>query len=146
MSNILYIVFDTASSDAANRPKDNEMATQAQTRGRFYRLGRAARRVLRGYGRGEQRAAGWLVSNGLLGELAWAAVWAVRIAIAAVLLYAAFWVALPLLFGIAAASVAQPADWDEDEEAELRNGHSGFGLYNGDDIRIDPHNSNDERT
>lgn len=104
------------------------MATQVQSAGWGYRLGRAARRAS-GYSRSEKQMAGWLASNGLPVALAFGAVWAIRLAIVGVLLYAAFWVALLLLFGIAAAWVAQRTDWYDDGELEWRNGHSGFGLY-----------------
>lgn len=113
------------------------MATRRHNAGWFFRLGRAARRVLRGYGRGEQQTVGWLVSNGLPAELTWGAAWIVRLAIVAILLNAAFWVALLLLFGIAAAWVARNTDWDDDESPEWREGHSGFGLYDRKEWRHD---------
>ena len=122
------------------------MVVQLQSAGWSYRLGRSARRALRGYSRSERQMANWLASNGMPSALAWGVVWAVRLAVAGVLFYTAFWVALLLLFGVAAVSVAQHAEWDEDEEPELRNGHSGFGLYNGDDIRIDPYDQSDQQT
>ncbi len=122
------------------------MVVQLQSAGWSYRLGRAARRALHGYSRSEHQMANWFASNGLPVSLAFGAVWAVRLAVAGVLFYTAFWVTLLLLFGVAAVSVAQNAEWDEDEELELRNGHSGFGLYNGDDIRIDPYDQSDQQT
>lgn len=83
------------------------MATQAQTQGWFFRFGRSAQRTLRSYGRGEQQAIGWLVSNGLRAEFALLAIWAVRLAVAGVLLYAAFWAAAMMAIVIGAAWYAQ---------------------------------------
>lgn len=122
------------------------MVVQVQNAERSYRLGRSARRALRGYSRSERQMANWFASNGMPSALAWGVVWAVRLAVAGILFYTAFWVALLFLFGVAAVSVAQNTEWDEDEELELRNGHSGFGLYNGDDIRIDPYDQSDQQT
>lgn len=83
------------------------MATQVQGAGWSYRLGRAARRALRGYSRSEKQMAGWLASNGLPEALAFGAVWAIRFSIAGVLLYAAFWVAVVVVVGLGAAWYAQ---------------------------------------
>ena len=89
------------------------MATQAQTQGWFFRLGRAARRGLRSYSRGEQQMAGWLVANGLPFRLASAAIWAVRLAVAAVLLYAAFWVAVLVAVAIGVLWYAEQDNSDD---------------------------------
>lgn len=102
------------------------MATRVQSAGWGFRLGRAARRALRGYRRGEQRAVGWLVANGLPGELSWAAVWCVRLSIVAVLLYTAFWVAVLIAIAIGAVFyiegtfARQDDDWGFPTWEELR--------------------------
>lgn len=102
------------------------MATQAHSAGWGYRLGRGARCVLRGYTRSEQQAAGWLASIGLPTGLAFGAVWAVRLAVAAVLLYTAFWVAIALLIVFVAAwhglhrESADADDWGFPTWEELR--------------------------
>lgn len=120
------------------------MATPVHSAGWGYRLGRAARRVLRGYTRSEQQAANWLASNGLPTGLAFGAVWAVRLAVAAALLYSAFWVALLILFGVVAAAVARNTSWDEDGTLfEWRYGQSGYGLYTSFEQRIGAHDAKD---
>lgn len=102
------------------------MATQVQSAGWSYRLGRVARRGLRGYGRGERQMAGWLASNGLPAGLALGAVWAVRLSVAAVLLYAAFWLAVLIGILIVAAwatkgsGSAERDIWPFMSEEELR--------------------------
>ena len=42
-----------------------------------------------------------------------------------------------LVFGVAAAWLMQNADLDDEKQPELRDGHSGIGWYNKDDLRID---------
>jgi len=81
------------------------MATQVQSAGWGYRLGRGARRVLRGYGRIEHRVARWLMANGLPAGLTLISIWTVRFAIAGALLYVAFWLAL-LIAVVTAAALA----------------------------------------
>ncbi|MFG1304655.1 DUF3742 family protein [Xanthobacter autotrophicus] len=83
------------------------MVTQAQEQGWGYRLGQGARRVLRGYGRSERQMAGLLVANGLRSEFAVPAIWAVRLAVAGVLLYSAFWITVIMAAIIGAAWYAQ---------------------------------------
>lgn len=102
------------------------------------RLGRWLGRTWRAYGSRERQAAGWLVARGMPAGAATALLWAVKLAILGVLLYAAFWLALLLVFGIVAAWFARNADWDDEEEdqPQWRVGAAGYGLYRG-DIRID---------
>ena len=91
------------------------MTTQVRSAGWGYRLGRTARRVLRRYRAGEQRAIGWLAAKDLSTELAWAAVWGARLGIAAVLLYVSFWIAALIAFAIAVAWVADESSSSEDD-------------------------------
>lgn len=79
------------------------MATQVQSAGWGYRLSRGARRVLRGYGQMEHRAARWTVANGLPVELASIGIWGVRLAVAGMLVYTAFWLAIVILIVLASA-------------------------------------------
>lgn len=98
------------------------MATQVQSAGWSYRLGRGARRVLRGYGRLEYRA----VTHGLPAEMAPIGIWAIRLAIAGVLLYVAFWLAVLVAVAVAAAlataesASGQKESWPFMSEDELR--------------------------
>jgi len=80
------------------------------------RFGRWLGRGWRGYLRRERRVAGWLMARGLPAAGATALVWLVKLAFLGVLLYAAFWLALLLLFAVVAAwAVRDSARRDEDE-------------------------------
>ncbi|WP_155520010.1 DUF3742 family protein, partial [Acinetobacter pittii] len=57
----------------------------------------------RGYLRREQRAAGWLVARGVPAGASTALLWLAKLLALGVLLYAAFWLVLLLLFVVAAA-------------------------------------------
>lgn len=114
------------------------MATRVHSAGWGYRLGRGVRHVLGGYTRSELQMADWLASNGLPSGIAWAAIWAVRLSVVAVLLYAAFWITLLLLFGVAATATARNTTWDEDGTLfKWRYGQSGYGLYTSFEQRVD---------
>ena len=102
-----------------------------------HRLGRGAGRAWRGYLRREQRVAGWLVTRGVPAGAATAVLWIVKLAVLGMLLYAASWLALLLTFAVVAAWLARNADEDDEKQPELRDGHSGVGLYDKDDWRID---------
>src|SRR3546814_20270951 len=65
--------------------------------------------------------------------------WTFNLVALGVLLYAAFWLALLLVFAIAAAWAANNADGNDESETEWRNGPAGFGLYTSDGFRMDPH-------
>jgi len=107
------------------------------------RFGRWLGRCWRGYVRGERRVSAALVDKGMPVAVAVALVWVVKLAVLGMLLYVAFWLALLLIFAIAAAWVARNTDWDE-PQPELRTGLLGFGLYHPDGSRIDPHDPNEE--
>lgn len=80
------------------------------------RLGRWAGRFWRGYVRQERRAAGWLVARGLPVGGAKALLWSVKLILLGVLLYAAFWLAVLLLFAVTAAwAAANSGPVEEDE-------------------------------
>ena len=83
-----------------------------------HRLGRGAGRAWRGYLRREQRAAGWLVARGVPADAAKAVLWIVKLAVFGVLLYAASWLALLLVFAVAAAWLARNADADDENQPE----------------------------
>ncbi|HBN9272637.1 DUF3742 family protein [Pseudomonas aeruginosa] len=102
-----------------------------------HRLGRGAGRAWRGYLRREQRVAGWLVTRGVPAGAATAVLWIVKLAVLGMLLYTVSWLVLLLAFAVVAAWLARNADADEEKQPELRDGHSGVGLYDKDDWRID---------
>ncbi|HCI4032399.1 MULTISPECIES: DUF3742 family protein [Pseudomonas] len=107
------------------------------------RFGRWLGRGWRAYVRRERRVSGWLVGQGVPTPAVAVLIWGVKLAALAVLLYTAFWLALLLVFGVAAAWVARNTDWDE-PQPEWRSGNHGFGHYHPDGSRIDPHDPNDE--
>ncbi|MBX6317209.1 MULTISPECIES: DUF3742 family protein [Pseudomonadota] len=102
------------------------------------RAGRVFGRMWRAGARLDRKARGWLVARGLDAGVAASLLWAVKLIVLGVLLYAAFWLALLLVFAIVVTWVARNANWeDEDEDrTEWRVGPAGYGQYRG-DIRID---------
>ncbi|MEB1611144.1 hypothetical protein FHT08_000626 [Xanthomonas campestris] len=80
------------------------------------RLGRRLGGMWRGYVRRERQVAGWLMAHGVPAGAATALLWVVKLAVLGVLLYAAFWLALLLVFAVVAAWVAgngAPDDGDD---------------------------------
>lgn len=110
------------------------MAAKTSTQEFGYRLGRGAKRVAQGYLRYEQQAAAWLSTQGVPVVLTTALLWSIKLALLGVLLYAAFLVA-----ALTAVIVgwAYFADGQEEDTPEWREGHSGFGLYDKSEWRID---------
>ena len=107
------------------------------------RFGRWLGRGWRAYVRRERWVSGWLAAQGVPTPAVAVLIWVVKLAVLAVLLYTAFWLALLLVFGVAAAWVARNTDWDVEQETEWRTGASGFGLYRG-DVRIDIGDPNED--
>ncbi len=110
------------------------------------RLGRSVGRGWRAYARGERRLSSWLASKGVPVVGASLALWVVKLAVLGLLLYFAFWLAVLLLLGVAAAWMVVNSPTKDDrwaQQDELRNGEAGFGLYSSTGQRIDPHNPND---
>ena len=102
-----------------------------------HRLGRGAGRAWRGYLRHERSVVGWLVARGVPAGAATAVLWIVKLAVLGMLLYTVSWFVLLLAFAVVAAWLARNADEDDEKQPELRDGHSGVGLYDKDDWRID---------
>jgi phage shock protein PspC (stress-responsive transcriptional regulator) len=67
------------------------------------RAGRVFGRMWRAGARLDRKAQGWLVARGLGAGLATALLWAVKLVVIGVLLYADFWLALLLVFAVTAA-------------------------------------------
>ncbi|ANF26335.1 TPA: DUF3742 family protein [Pseudomonas aeruginosa] len=102
-----------------------------------HRLGRGAGRAWRGYLRREQRVAGRLVTRGVPAGATTVVLWIVKLAVLGMLLYTVSWLVLLLAFAVVATWFARNADADDEKQPELRDGHSGVGLYDKDDWRID---------
>ena len=113
------------------------MTTNAHNGRWSHRLGQGAGRAWRGYLRREQRVAGWLVTRGVPAGAATAVLWIVKLAVLGMLLYTVSWLVLLLAFVVVAAWLAWNADENDEKQPELRDGHSGVGLYDKDDWRID---------
>ena len=111
--------------------KTTPSTTNAERAGRL--LGRAGSRVARR----ETKAIQWLAGKGFPVGLVRVVFWIMKLAIIGVLLYTAFWLALLLAFAVVAAWVAHNADWADEDKAEWREGHSGFGLYDKNEWRHD---------
>lgn len=91
------------------------MNTKARL-GNAERLGRWLGGLWRGFMRRERQAAGWLVAQGVPEGGAMALLWIVKLAVFGVLLYAAFWIALLLVFVVAAAWTAGQTSTDREDE------------------------------
>jgi hypothetical protein len=102
-----------------------------------HRLGRGVGRAWRGYLHREQRAAGWLMTHGVPADVARVVLWIIKLAVLGMLLYTVSWLVMLLAFAVVAAWLARNADEDDEKQPELRGGHSGVGLYDKDDWRID---------
>lgn len=90
--------------------------TRSSTAERFgHKLGR----TWRAYLHYERRVVAWLISVGAPSAVATALVWVVTLAVLGILLYAAFWLALLLLFAVAAAWMAGHGDATEEKMGYL---------------------------
>lgn len=101
------------------------------------RVGRWVGRAWRGFTRRETRTIHWLAAQGIPGRVGRILVLGLKITIFVVLLYFVFWLALLLVFVVAGAWLMLNSDFDNEKQPELRDGHSGVGWYNKDDLRID---------
>lgn len=101
------------------------------------RTGRWLGRAWRGIVRRETRTIQWLAGKGLPAGVARLLLWIVKLAVFAVLLYVTFWLALLLAFAIVTAWLVRNSELDDEKQPELRDGHSGIGVYDKDDWRID---------
>lgn len=88
-------------------------STRSNTAERF---GRWLGRGWGGYMRCEQHAVVWMVAHGLPAGGAKVLVWVVKLIVFGVLLYVAFWLALLLLFVVAAAWVVQGGTLEDEDD------------------------------
>lgn len=100
------------------------------------RAGRWLGSVWRGVAHRETRAIHWLAAQGVPTRVGRLLFWGVKLVVFALLLYSMFWLTLILAFALISAWLVRNADQDE-KPPELRDGHSGTGLYDKDDWRID---------
>lgn len=109
------------------------------------RVGAWLGRVWLRYVRQEAHIARWMIGRGVSPLVTKAVLWTLKLVVFAALLYATFWLALLLLLVATVAWSARNLDsGSPSPQEEWRNGISGFGLYNQDGYRIDPHDIHDE--
>lgn len=101
------------------------------------RAGRWLGHAWRGIARKEAMAIRWLVGKGLPVGLGLALFWLVKLTVFGILLFTMFWFAVLIAFVVIMGWLAQYTEEDEEKTPEIRDGHSGVGLYNKDDWRID---------
>lgn len=80
---------------------------------------RALGRMWRAYRRQDWKVSDWLVAQGMPASLAKATLVVVKLVLLGVLLYVAFWLALLLVFAVAAAWAVQHGALDSDREDAL---------------------------
>ena len=97
------------------------------------------------YKREEGKVLRRIVEKGLPAGYANMVLWTVKLLVLGALLYVAFWtVLLPVLTVVAIWSVHH-VDWnEEDQPPEWRDGLLGFGLYDKDGFRTDPHDPDEQ--
>jgi hypothetical protein len=77
------------------------------------------------------------MTHGVPADVARVVLWIIKLAVLGMLLYTVSWLVMLLAFAMVAAWLARNADEDDEKQPELRGGHSGVGLYDKDDWRID---------
>ncbi|GHU20129.1 hypothetical protein FACS189475_08520 [Betaproteobacteria bacterium] len=92
------------------------MTTHAQTEQWGYRLGRSAGHAGGWLARADRKANGYLVAQGMNANLARGMLWAVKLALLALLLYGAFWVALLLVSAAVAVWAARFSSSDHADD------------------------------
>lgn len=84
--------------------------------GNAERFGRWLGGLWRGSRRRERGVAGWLVARGMPAGGPMALLWPVKLAVLGLLLYVAFWLAMLLVFVVAAAWTAEQTSADREDE------------------------------
>lgn len=100
-------------------------------------VGRWLRRAWAGVAYCETRVTHWLGAYGISFPVSKLLLLSVKAILVTVLLYVGFWVVLLLGFAWAAAWLARNVHLDDEKQPELRDGHSGIGVYDKNDWRID---------
>jgi hypothetical protein len=118
------------------------MVTSSRAENVGKRLGRMWLRLVRR----EKHVVSWLVGQGLSTSMAQATIWVVRLVFLAAVFYVSVMLAVLVAAFLIVAMAVSHADLSVDEDrAEWRDGLLGFGLYNRDGFRIDPHDPNEEQ-
>ncbi len=117
------------------------MSTTKKAGGVAYHLGHRVGRVWRGLASREQRAVAWLVDHGWAPGLARTLPWAIKLLVVGTLIYAAFWLALVLVFAVFAGCIAEHSI-DQDESDLL--GRKSEELDHREGLFYHPYNYNDD--
>ncbi|WP_338523622.1 DUF3742 family protein [Pseudomonas batumici] len=113
---------------------------ETKNQGFAYRLGYRLGRLQGACRRIETTLVGWFKKKGIPPMATRSVRWIVKLAVAGLLLYLAFWIALFVLGALAianAAAIAPDQEIPTGDSDGWRHGHSGFGDYI-DDYRVDP--------
>jgi hypothetical protein len=101
-------------------------------------------RVWRALRTREKQLIRWLVVRGCPAAVAYSLIWIIRFAIFGLMLYTSVIVALIVLAALIIGNLVSRASLSNRyEEPEWRYGLLGFGLYERDGTRVDPHDPND---
>ncbi|WJJ93287.1 DUF3742 family protein [Neopusillimonas aromaticivorans] len=103
------------------------------------RFGQGLGRVWRWLVRADGKMTAWLMRQGFPQGAAIATLWLTRLAALGVLMYAALWLALLVVFALAAAWAGRNTTLHAEKESqpEWKDGHAGFGMYDKSEWRID---------
>lgn len=116
------------------------------TSSRAENVGRRLGRMWLGFVCREKHVVSWLVGQGLSTSTAQATIWIGRLVFLAAVFYFSIMLAVLVAALLIVAMAVSQADLSVDEDQpEWRDGLLGFGLYNRDGFRIDPHDPNDEQ-
>jgi type VI protein secretion system component VasF len=108
------------------------------------RAGRRLGRLWRGLAHQESRLACALVARGIARPVVMTTVWTIKVAALACLIYLVMWLGLAVVLVMAVAHVVGRVPVPKGYEAPvLRDGLMGYGFYDADGLRVDPHVSHD---
>lgn len=123
------------------------MNTSAQI-SRAERMGGALGRLWKKWLRLDDRICNRLAACSVPAVFTKVALWAIKLVVVGAAFYFAFWLALIFTMGavVAAGVSTGPVDLGNDwYKTEWRHGPAGWGLYDSNGYRIDPHDEGDEQ-
>ncbi|TCL02168.1 DUF3742 family protein [Sodalis ligni] len=117
------------------------MATHAHSERWTYRIARGMGLGWRGYVFRERHVSGWIISRGVPAMGVKAFLWLAKLVLLGLLLYITFWLALLLVFAVAAAWVAEHST--RQDESDFLGGKTEE-LDHRDSLSYHPYNYNDD--
>ncbi|PPV05146.1 DUF3742 family protein [Xanthomonas axonopodis pv. vasculorum] len=104
------------------------------------KAGRATARTWRWLVQRDRQCIQWMSAAGAPHAIARVLSWCIKLLVLVLLLYTAVWIAVLLVALVFASWIAANAmRHPDDEQPQWKNGLLGFGLYDRDGFRIDPH-------